>query len=433
MLTAGVYRVVITPPIGIGMVGFAGRGPSEGVHDDLTATALALHDGKRGLMLVMLDLLYLPAGQVARIREAAAARTDLQPDAIHLLCSHTHYGPEVGSDSEAPSEEVAGYRDDLTRKIAGAAAAAWAGRQEARFAFAVGECRIGINRRERKPDGQIVLGQNPNGPVDRRLDVARLDTADDAPLATLVGFACHPVCQSGRMTRLSADFPGRMREAAEDLTGSPCLFIQGAAGNINPVQMEHRYEPARRLGTILGAAVVQAYEEATLEPADTVATLRSDLELPAMSFPSVEEGQKSVAALEAEHQRLTDAGASPGSLWWCERRLQRARSMLESRESGQPLPTVPAEVSAFRIGPLAAVTVPGELFCEIGMRIKAASPFPHTLIAGYTNGSVGYIPTAEAYPEGGYEVTHACRVDPEAGQMIEAAAIRLLRQLHQAQ
>jgi hypothetical protein len=429
MLTAGVYRVVITPPIGSGMVGFAGRGASEGVHDDLTATALALSDGERGLMLVALDLLYLPAGLVGQIRAAVAERAGLPPDAVHLLCSHTHYGPEVGSDSDPPADAVASYRDDLTRKIAGAAGAAWDGRQEARLAFAAGESRIGINRRERKPDGQIVLGQNPAGPVDRRLDVLRLDTPEGAPLATIVSFACHPVSQSGRMTQLSADFPGRMRAAAEGLTGSPCVFIQGAAGNINPVQMEHRYEPARRLGTILGAAVVQAYEEAAPEPAEVVATLRADLELPAMSFPTVEEGRQAVAALEAEHQRLTDAGASSGSLWWCERRLQRAKAMLESRESGKPLPTIPAEVSAFRIGPLAAVTVPGELFCEIGMRIKAASPFPHTLIAGYANGSVGYLPTAEAYPEGGYEVTHACHVDPEAGQLIEAEAGRLLGEL----
>src|SRR5438445_129502 len=220
MLTAGRYRVVITPPIGIGMVGFAGRGPSEGVHDDLTATALALSDSERGLMLVALDLLYLPAGLVAQIRAAVGERTDLPPDAI------------------------------------------------------------------------------------------------------------------------------------------PCLSIQGAAGNINPVQMEHRYEPARRLGTILGAAVIQAYEEAAPEPAEIVATLRSDLELPAMSVSSVEEGRKSIAALEAEHQRLTDAGAAAGSLWWCERRLQRARAMLESREGGQAQPPVPAEVSAFHIGPVAAVPGP---------------------------------------------------------------------------
>lgn len=430
MLTAGLCRVVITPPIGIGMVGFAGRGPSEGVHDDLTATAVALSDGERGLLLVALDLLYLPASLVAQIRARAAERTGLPPDAIHLLSSHTHYGPEVGNDSAPPSEDVAAYREDLVRKVAGAAGAAWADRREARAAYATGESRIGVNRRERRPDGQIILGQNPAGPCDRELKLMRLDGTDGSPLATLVGFACHPVCQASRTTGLSADFPGRMRETAEALTGSPCVFIQGAAGNINPVQMEPRYEPARRLGTILGAAVVRAYEEAVPEPAETVGTLRSDVELPAMTVPSVEEGRAAVAALEAEHQRLTDAGASPGSLWWCERRLQRARSMLESRETGEPLPSIPAEVSAFCIGPLAAVTVPGELFTEIGMRIKAASPFPLPLIAGYTNGSIGYIPTVEAYPEGGYEVTHACRVDPDAGCRVEAEGVRLLHALH---
>jgi hypothetical protein len=292
--------------------------------------------------------------------------------------------------------------------------------------------------------------------VDRELLVMRLDGADGSPLATVVSFACHPVCQSSRMTQLSADFPGRMREAAESLTGSPCVFIQGAAGNINPVQMEPSYEPARRLGNILGAAVVQCYEEArpyapdtptptptptrarartpaeeaATEPDHTIATLRSHLDLPAMSFPTSEAGRAAVEALDAERQRLVDSGASAGSLWWCEHRLKRAQQMLESRETGRPLPPVPAEISAFRIGPLAAVTVPGELFTEIGLRIKAAAPFPYPLIAGYTNGSVGYLPTVEAYPEGGYEVTHACRVDPDAGVMIEAEAGRLLRELH---
>jgi hypothetical protein len=228
------------------------------------------------------------------------------------------------------------------------------------------------------------------------------------------------------MTQLSADFVGRMRAAAEGLTGSPCVFIQGAAGNTNPVQMEHSFEPARRLGNILGAAVVQAYEEAQPEPVERVESRRADLSLPAMTFAEVEEGRAAVAALEAERERLAASGASAGSLWWCEHRLQRARAMLESRETGRPQPPIPAEVSAFRIGPLAAVTVPGELFCEIGMRIKAAAPFPYPFIAGYSNGSVGYLPTVEAYPEGGYEVTHACRVDPGAGVMIEEEAGRLL-------
>ena len=104
-------------------------------------------------------------------------------------------------------------------------------------------------------------------------------------------------------------------------------------------------------------------------------------------------------------------------------------SRLEALETGVALPPVVGDVAALRIGDAALASNPSELFCEIGMSIKRASPFPWTGIAGYTDGSVGYIPTRSAYPEGGYEVDSACRVNPEAGEMIEEACLRLLRSL----
>jgi len=82
-----------------------------------------------------------------------------------------------------------------------------------------------------------------------------------------------------------------------------------------------------------------------------------------------------------------------------------------------------------RIGEAALAANPSELFCEIGLAIKHASPFPWTGIAGYTDGAIGYVPTAAAYPEGGYEVESACRVDPEAAEMIERVTVGLLEQL----
>ena len=75
------------------------------------------------------------------------------------------------------------------------------------------------------------------------------------------------------------------------------------------------------------------------------------------------------------------------------------------------------------------ISNPSELFCETGMGIKRQSPFPWTGVAGYTDGSAGYIPTRAAYPEGGYEVERACLVNPEAGEMVEEAGVRLLRSL----
>jgi neutral ceramidase len=86
---------------------------------------------------------------------------------------------------------------------------------------------------------------------------------------------------------------------------------------------------------------------------------------------------------------------------------------------------------ALRLGDsIGMITAPGEIFTEIGQSIVARSPFRHTLFAGYANGTIGYVPTRAAYAEGGYEVTHACQVAPEAGEQIEEESIRLLRSIH---
>jgi hypothetical protein len=112
-------------------------------------------------------------------------------------------------------------------------------------------------------------------------------------------------------------------------------------------------------------------------------------------------------------------------------RLQRARAGLAALQGGPMVPPVAAELTAIRLGgSVGLVTAPGEIFTEIGQSIVARSPFPHTLYAGYTDGTIGYVPTRAAYPEGGYEVSHACQVAPEAGEMIEAESVRLLASLH---
>ena len=83
-------------------------------------------------------------------------------------------------------------------------------------------------------------------------------------------------------------------------------------------------------------------------------------------------------------------------------------------------------MTALRIGPLALATAPGEIFSESGQHVKAHSPHPHTFFVGYTNGSVGYVPTRDAYVAGGYEVTHACQLDPDAGEIISDSCDDLL-------
>lgn len=424
-LKAGVARATITPPVGIPLVGFAGRGPSDGFHDPLYATALALSDGRTKAVLITCDLIGLEADLVREIRAEIARRTDVPAGNVMLSCTHTHYGPAVGISH--PDADVAAYVANLKFLLAGAAQEAAATRQDVRLGVGRGEAHIGVNRRERREDGSIWLGQNPAGPVDREVGVIRLDTVGGSPLATLVIFACHPVCQAGTTTRISADYPGRTREVVEQLTGAPCLFVQGAGANINPVEMEPRYEPARKLGTILGCEVVKVWENVTPKMARGLGVASQELSLPAMTFSSLEEGEAQVAELEKQWAEQQANNAPAGSLYWTETRLQRAREKLRSLQTGEPLPPIPAEVQVFRLGDVALVAAPGEVFTEIGLEVKRRSPLQDTFFAAYTNGSIGYVPVPEAYLEGGYEVSHACRVDPPAARLIVEGCLGLLK------
>ncbi|MGH1524119.1 hypothetical protein ACRAWC_08790 [Leifsonia sp. L25] len=93
---------------------------------------------------------------------------------------------------------------------------------------------------------------------------------------------------------------------------------------------------------------------------------------------------------------------------------------------------VKAPVSALALSStIGLITAPGEVFTELGDQILEGSPFPFTIYSGYTNGSINYIPTREAYAQGGYEVTHACQVAPEAGEMLVAESLNLLRTVHE--
>src|SRR5215207_6161658 len=299
-LSAGVARVTITPPIGIPMIGFAGRGPAAGIHDDLTATALVLEGpaallsgdglgaGISRLAVIACDLLFLRAEEVRAVREAIGRLTDVPPDQVVIACSHTHYGPLTEPDRDEQGQQVESYLANLVHLLAGAVAMARDRVAPCRLGFGQGEVRIGINRRERTADGQIILGQNPLGPVDPRVAVLRIDDGDGQPLATVLNYACHPVSLGSKCTDFSADFPGTARRLVEEQTGAMCLFLQGATGNINPLLMGWDWTHPARLGLPLGAEVVRVYWNATpsAEPTNGgLAAATSQLQLPPLLPP----------------------------------------------------------------------------------------------------------------------------------------------------
>ncbi|HEV7215092.1 MAG TPA: hypothetical protein VGP33_08185, partial [Chloroflexota bacterium] len=423
-LSAGVARVVITPPVGIAMVGFAGRGPANAIHDDLLATALVLAEGTASsdadsrVALVAVDIIGIHSDAVTAGIKAQVERVTGIPTArVFLACSHTHFGPALASPQDGGGEgPERDYQAALAHQIAGVVAMADAARRPVTLAAGRGSVRIGINRRERVADGRIILGQNPEGALDTEVQVWRFDAADGEavipgaplgwiqraadPVAVLVNYSCHPVSLSSQMRSISADFPAVTRSVVEQLVGGTALYVQGACGNINPVFMGPDWEHPLRLGRTLGAEAARIALLAQPIAGTPLRTARETVGFPGLLPPSKEVARERIARLEADRERLAAQAGNDGAKWWNQRGLERARKGLEALETGER-PVVEGELSVLRLGDAALAFNPTELFCEFGMAIKSASPFPWTAIGGYTDGSAGYFPTRASYPEGG--------------------------------
>jgi hypothetical protein len=171
---------------------------------------------------------------------------------------------------------------------------------------------------------------------------------------------------------------------------------------------------------------VQAYETAAPVTLPPLGVACEEARLPAKTYSSADEARAAVTSLEAELARARD-DRNPGRVTWAELRLNRARACLESLRTGKPLPPVMAPIWGLALGEVGVASGPGEIFCEIGLAVKQAAVFPHTIYVSNTNGSIGYVPVPEAYPEGGYEVESASRVGPGAAAVVAESSIALLK------
>jgi neutral ceramidase len=436
-VTAGTARAAITPPIGIPLSGFVGRGVATDVHDDLWATVLVLADdrspGDTRHALVTLDLIGLYSDElVAALKESVRAATGIPPERVFLSCSHTHYGPVVAETGDMPGGRhplAAAYRGQLSAVVAGCVRVADAARVAVDVRFGTGEVPLGVNRRKPGPDGSIELAPNPDGHVDAELAVVRFDAAEGrgrgGRVATLISYACHPSSLESSVRSISADFPGIVRDEVERSAGGRALFVQGAAGDIDPPDKRPDWARPQQIGAALGSAAIRLGASAAATPSAPLASRRRRVALARRGAASVTHAEAALAEL-----RALDAtpGASGPSTWWRELRVSEGEAVLAALRDGRA-PTIDADISALRIGDVALAFVPAELFSELGVAIKGRSPAPVTLVVGYTDGALWYVPPRHAYEEGGYEVVDACRVAPGAGEELVDRVLALLHEL----
>jgi len=434
MLRAGAAQVDITPRAGVWLTGYGSRiAPSTGVHDPLLARALFLESGGQRAALVAADIIGFDDYLVARIRDRVKRRAGIAASHLMLAATHTHAGPSVKClQRMAPADPD--FLERAVDGIAEAVAAAANNAVEASIGAGFAPGSIGINRRQRTPDGRTVIGEHPAGPIDERVGVLRVD-GKQGPICVMLNHACHGVVLCDDNLLISADWPGAAaREMQKGVGGAVVMVTNGACGDINPAQ-RGGFEAVERQGVAVARAGLSIFNQIERSCDVGIQAAVRPIALPTCA-PALQEAEAAVESYRAELERAEQAGNLAAA------QVHRAmcgwaQEMRALAAGGAPPEPVAAEIQALAIGDIAIVGLPGEVFVEIGANIVAASPFRHTFIVGYANRVVGYIPTRQAFAEGGYEVDTAHRwygflaFTPEVQEIVESAAAQLLESLRQ--
>jgi hypothetical protein len=388
----------------------------DGVHDDLRAKAIVLDDGNTVMALVACDLSSVPADVVLDARRRVKERWDIPVENILISAIHTHTGPVL----------TAEYKKEVGQRIADSVTTAMGRRQAARVSVAVTEePTLPHYRRYLMKDGTIRTNPGflnpdvvqPVGEIDPRVSLIFIEDQTGAPIATWVNYAMHLDTVGG--TWISADYAYPLAQTLGRIKGPDMLtvFTIGAAGNINHWDVgregpQRGFQEAKRLGDVVASAVLKGYTQ--LRPVENIplktAAERIDLKTQAVTAEQVEAARKVLAQ------------PPPPGVDFTLDRVEAGKVMNIDSRRGAPIQT---EVQVLRIGSVAFVAVPGELFVELGKEIKRQSPFPNTFVIELANDSIGYIPTREAFRQGSYEPTSSA-LAPGEGERVVEIALRLL-------
>jgi hypothetical protein len=457
-LRAGVGRADLTPAPGTPQGGWGAQTHQRGLGADMPfyATALALSGDNGMAIIVDADAIGFDAEWTNKIVDAIESVTGIDRDRIRFSCSHTHSGPNtfrLATIGEGLEMALA-YLNSLPGRIAGAAWQAQQNLHPVRFAVGTGTSDINVNRRCLTPGGVRVSGRNPEGNVDRTVTVVRFDDLSEQPVAIMVHYACHPTIMAWQNQWFTPDYPGAMRRVVEHQVGGTCLFLQGAAGDIGPrAGYTGDLSKYRRAGQVLGleaasvalnldalprrqrfAGVLQSgapialYEDDPQESeAPVLRVMRRVVPLPLRRLRPLEVLEAEAKKCREELMQLRQRGAVE-EVRAATARSTQANWQADMGKSYAGKTTADWDLQCIRIGPLALLSCQGEPFLEISQRIVTDSPFPHTLFSGYSNGAFGYLPTRQAFEEGGYEI-EASPFAPAAADTLIAESLRLLHEM----
>jgi len=425
----------ITPSYGMEVPGGMSKRFTQGVHDELQATAAVFDDGQQSVALVGVDSLSIKHSVVERAREIILDAIGIEPEAVMCGASHSHAGGPAAAlfDSDTDPE----YLTHMSKQIATAVIDANRRKEDLQIGVRVGEVTgVAYPRRWLMKDGEQRSHprsdkpnmDRPQGELDESCNVVGVAGADGIPRGCVVNFTCHGTTGWGA-GYASADWIGYFRQCLKGVFGDDfgVVFLQGACGDVTQVDntaaddyVQSGPIAARRVGGSVAGETLKQLVQMQFTQSMQVGGQRVSIDLEPRK-PTEE--QLTWAREHAESSEPNTNRWATDAIW--------SREWLNLAKMNADEPVVPCELQAIHLGDTAFASNPGEFFCSLGMDIKRGSPFGNTFVVELANGSIGYVPSEDAY-EGGYEsqMAPSSKLVAGSGEKIVAETIDLLKALH---
>ncbi|MBC7329816.1 neutral/alkaline non-lysosomal ceramidase N-terminal domain-containing protein [bacterium] len=366
-LLAGASRVKITPSYSVYLAGLGNNRKSEGVHDDIYASALYLNDGKTSVVIVSLDLIGLFHDDVEDIR---GNKND-----IIIACTHQHSGPDTLG-LWGPDETTSGVNPEY-------------------LAFVKGKVREAIDKARKSPKpailkvgearvSEVAYNAREESLLDPTMTCLFVESPDGKPIAILVNYACHPEVLWEDNHLITSDFVYYLRELCERKIGGTTLFLNGALGGmVTPRVKEHSFSEARRVGETIGVEVIEAWRKAEKIQNPKITHRCARFKLP------VENPRFLLASQMGIFKRKIQSGG------------------------------IDTEMHFLDIGgKLQILTNPGEALPKVGFALKELLKAKYKMIIGLACDEIGYILTKEDFGTQLYSYESSMSLGPKIADVL---------------
>jgi hypothetical protein len=457
-LRVGVAEADITPPKGFPVAGYYHERLATGTLDPLKARAIVFRTELVQAAVAACDLTGIAVDLTGEVRRRAAARTGIPAANIILTATHSHTAPDYMKDlydylgtSDGPSKPERPYAAKLVGGIVDAIADAQARAEPVvvEAGNARQETPVSFNRRFLIRDGSVRTWMSldnpdvlrPAGPIDPDVGLLLVRSASGQPRGLLSNFALHLDTVGG--TLWSADYPYHVEQAARKALDPKLVFLfgNGCCGDINHVDPSKKdRNKTDAIGRSLAKTVQSALPHLRRVEQLSFRVRRTTVRVPLQEITAEQAAQARpllLAARSGKQIEFFDVVRAYKAVV-----LDQLRNKVPQTKPSEVInwglshtwagvgSELPVEVHALALGnDVGIVFLPGEIFVELGLAIKHASPFKTTLVVELANcEETLYVPTRVACVGGGYEVINSA-LKPGSGEMLAEAAVRLLHEI----